>query len=135
MTGFGHITYTEVVNQVRQHGWQIESQTPDATRITKKRGAPGVIAVPLALIPLVGLILATTWIAVRGSVNVTIERKRITARVHTPSNQFDINDQDDLDLFFNDYSYRGSVGYAPVIFAGGAVIFVMVLLFQFGGGG
>ncbi len=135
MPGFGHITYTEVVNQVRDHGWEIESQTPDATIITKQRGAPGFIAIPLALVPLVGLLLATAWIALRGSINVTIERKRITARVHTPTNEFDIEDQDDLDMFFHDYSYRGSVGYTPVIFAGGAAIFLVIILFQFTVGG
>jgi hypothetical protein len=131
MSNYNKINYTDVVNQVRQNGWEIESQTPYSTIISKKRGAPGALAIPLALIPVIGVLLALAWIAVRGTITVTIERKLTLARVHTPTSVIDVNTREDLDLFFSDHRYAGSVGYYAVILTGGVMIFVVALLFQF----
>jgi hypothetical protein len=135
MTAYGNITYTDVVNSVQQNGWSIESQTTDATIITKRKGAPGIIAIPLALIPVLGVIIASAWIAARGTITVTVERKRTQARVHTPSNEYDINTPEDLDMFFETHNYRGSVSYYPVVLAGGVVLFIGFILFQLASGG
>ncbi|MEM6283943.1 MAG: hypothetical protein AAF787_17260 [Chloroflexota bacterium] len=136
MATYGNITYTDVVNSVQENGWDIEKQTPDATIITKRKGAPGIFAIPLALIPVLGVVLAAAWIAARGTVTVTIERKRTQARVHTPTNEYDINTPEDLDIFFDTHNYRGSVSYYAVILTGGLVLFIGFILFQlFGGGG
>jgi len=120
-----------VVNQVREEGWDIETQTPDATVITKQKGAPRVPAIALSLVPIIGMLLALAWIAVRGTVTVTIERKLTSARVLTPRNEFDINSRDDMEMFFNDYSYTNGVGYYTVLLVGGAVLFGGFLLFQY----
>ena len=135
MSSYGRISYTDFINQVRDNGWAIESQTPDSTVITKKRGAPGIIVIPLALIPLVGMIIGLAWIAMRGTATVTIERKLTQARVLTTRNEYDINNREDMEFFFNDHAYRGSVSYYPVAITGAIVLVVGFLLLQFLSGG
>ncbi len=131
MSSYGNITYTDFVNQVRENGWTIESQSPDSTVITKQKGAPAAVVIPLALIPLIGMFIGMAWISTRGSAVVTIERKLTRARVLTPTNEFDVNNQEDMEMFFNDYAYRGSVGYTPVAITGGVILLVGFVLVQF----
>lgn len=130
MSSYGKISYTDFINQVRANGWTIETQTPDSTVITKKRGAPGMVVIPLALIPVLGMIIGLAWIAIRGTATVTVERKLTQARVLTPTNEFDINNRDDMEFFFNDYAFRGSVSYYPVAITGGIVLIVGIVLLQ-----
>lgn len=124
MSSYGSITYTDVLNQVQNQGWKIVSQTPDSTVIEKPVGIPGVIGIPLAIIPFVGFLLALAWIALRGKAVVTIERKLTQARLLTPRNEFDVNHREDLELFFNDYNYSRNVGYFPITVIGLVILFV-----------
>lgn len=123
---YGNITYIDVVNQVQANGWTIVSQSTDATVIEKPRLAPALLVLPLAIIPVLGVIAGLAIIALRGKVTVTIERKLTTARVNTPSNAYDITKREDLDLFFSDFAFQG-VGYTPVIIVGGLVTFLVVM--------
>ena len=131
MGSYRKISYTDMLNQVREQGWDIESQTTDATIITRQKGAPRIPAILLSLIPLIGMLIALAWIAIRGSVTVTIERKLTSARVLTPRNEYDINSRDDMELFFSDYDYGNGIGYYTVLMIGGGVLFGGFLLFQF----
>ena len=135
MGSYRKISYTDVVNQVRENGWSIESQTPDATIITRQKGAPRIPAIVISFIPLIGVVIAVAWIAIRGSITVTIERKLTSARVLTPRNEYDINTRDDMELFFNDYSYANGIGYYTVLLIGGAVLFGGFFLYQLMRGG
>lgn len=125
------INYIDVVNQVQQNGWQIASQTDKATVIEKRVGVPGIIVIPLALIPLIGMMIGLAWIAAAGKAIVTIERKLNRARILTPRNEFDVNSREDLDVFFNDYNFRGHIGYYPVAMVGIVVLFIGGILIQF----
>lgn len=125
------ITYTDVINQVAEHGWTIESQTPNTTVITKPVGAPGLVVIPLAVIPVIGMLLGIAWIAARGKATVTIERHLTQARVLSPRREFDINDREDMEMFLNDYNYGGNVGYYPVVAVGGVVLFIVIVGAQF----
>ena len=125
------ITYTDVVNQVRDHGWEIVSQTPDATQIEKQVGAPRIPAIVLSLIPVIGALIAVIWIYIRGQAKVTIERKLTTARIITTSNSYDINGREDLELFITTHNYTGNIGYYPVVIIGVVVVFALTLLTQF----
>lgn len=137
MQSYGSITYTDVINQVTQHGWNIESQTPNSTVITKAVGAPALVVIPLAIIPVLGMLVGIAWIAARGKTTVTIERRLTQARVLTPRNEFDINGREDMELFLNDHNYKGNVGYYPVAAVGGVVLFLLFVGIQFlaAGGG
>lgn len=126
---YGSITYTDVINQVQANGWTIVKQSADSTTIEKQRLAPALLVIPLALIPVLGVILGLVIIAVRGKITITIERKLTTARVNTPTNAYDINKREDLDMFFSDYAY-GGVGYTPVLVVGGVVSFLTVMFLQ-----
>lgn len=128
---FDGVNYTDVINQVRQNGWHIVSQSPNSTVIEKAVGAPGIIVIPLAIIPVIGMIIGIIWIAMSGKAVVTIERKLTKARIFTARNEFDINRRDDLDLFFNDYNFRGHVSYYPVVLVGIVVAFVGGILMQY----
>jgi hypothetical protein len=125
------ITYTDVVNQVRDHGWTIVSQTPDSTQIEKQVGAPRIPAIVLALIPIVGMIIAVAWIYFRGQSKVTIERKLTTAHIITGSNSYDVSGREQLEMFFTTHNYSGNIGYYPVVIIGVVIIFIGALLVQF----
>lgn len=127
---YGNITYTDVVNQVQKNGWQIIRQSPDETVIEKRVGAPRVAAIALALVPIVGMMAASGWIAARGKITVRIERQLMSARIHTPRNAFDVTSRDALDMFFSDYGYHNSVGYYPVLLVGGIISFGALVLLQ-----
>jgi hypothetical protein len=128
---YGSITYTDIINQIQDHGWKIKSQSQDATVIEKPVGAPGMVVIPLALVPVIGVILGVLWIALRGNAVVTIQRKLTKARVIAPGSEYDINTREELDMFLGNYNFKGHVSYYPVIFVGIAAVFVGGFLLQF----
>jgi hypothetical protein len=126
----GNLNYSDVVNQVREQGWTIVSQTPDATHIEQQVGAPRIPAIALALVPVVGMLLALLWIYTRGTIQVSIERHRNTARIVTKTNTYDINRNNDLETFFSLHSYDGNIGYYPILITGIIVTFILFVVFQ-----
>jgi hypothetical protein len=127
---YGKITYTDVLNLIAEEGWDITGQTPDATTIEKRVGAPRFLVLPLAVIPLIGLVLGLVWVALNGRKVVTVERRLTSARITMPGNEFDVNTREDLEMFFNDHNYRGNVGYSTVTTVGLVATFVLTVWFQ-----
>ncbi|MFZ4814819.1 MAG: hypothetical protein ACOYL5_09800 [Phototrophicaceae bacterium] len=128
---YGSVSYTDVIVQMTQSGWKIVTQTPDATTVEKQRGAPGMIAIPLAVIPVVGFVLAMVWIGLAGKYVVDIERKRNNARLVTKRETIEINHRDDLDLFLRDHDTKRNVSYATVTTVGLVATFVLFALVTF----
>jgi hypothetical protein len=127
---YGKVTYVDVVNRVSAEGWTIVAQTPDATEAEKTVGVPRVPAILLALIPLLGMILVSAWIYMRGSAQVTVERKLTSARIITPNHTYDINKGEDLDMFLDMHNYRGNIGYYPVVITGIVILFMVGIFIQ-----
>lgn len=130
-SNYGTILYTDVLNRLKGTGWKIVNQSTDGITIEKNVGAPGWAVIPLALLPLLGVMLGALWVYLAGKATVKIERHLTKARIVTPKVSFDVNRDEDFEDFLTQYRFRGHVHYMPILVVGGVSTFLLMLLISF----
>lgn len=128
MQGYGRIQYADAVEQFRNAGWELVSQTTDETVFRKRRGVNGILAgVLMIFLPIVGLFIVMGWIAASGFAEVVVERDRVQGRIIGRTIAAQASSHEEMDFLLEQTRYARNMGYNTAVLVG--VISSFLILF------